>query len=79
MRVCDLSTGAGHLMRAWRKLREKWADTKTHWNDPVSHQFEERYLRPLGPGVQGALTAIQRLAAVLEQAEKACEDEDRSG
>ncbi len=74
MKICDLHTGTGRLMRAAKTLRERWGETNAEWNDSASQQFEQAFLKPLGPEVQLTLTAIQRLAEVLEAAEKECED-----
>ena len=76
MKICDLSSGAGQLTRAANKLRERWADTKNHWNDENSRQLEEHHLQPLVPQIQMTLAALQRLAEVLERAERECEDHD---
>ncbi len=75
MRICDLVTGMGRLRRASAQLRERWADTKQYWNDETARQFEERYLVPLDPKLTLTLAAVGRLAEVLEQAERDCEDE----
>ena len=77
MKICDLNTGEGRLTRATKRLKEQWAETKSHWDDAMSQQFEESFLRPLGPEVQLAVAAIHRLAELLEDAEKECEDDER--
>jgi len=32
----------------WQRLKQKWENTKTLWNDPVSREFEEIFMVPLG-------------------------------
>jgi len=76
MRICDLTTGSGRLMRAAKRLRERWSETSDNWNDSTSQAFEKDFLQPLGPEVQLALAAVQRFAEVLEDAEKECDDRD---
>lgn len=74
MRVCDLTTSTGRLQRSMAELKDKWTETKEHWNDATSGEFAERYLDPLVPQLTLAFSAIHRLAELLEQAERACDD-----
>ena len=74
MKICDLNTGAGRLLRANKELKQRWAETKQLWDDGNSRKFEEEFLQPLGPEIQLAIAAVQRLAELLEKAEKECED-----
>jgi hypothetical protein len=71
-----LATGIGVLKRAHGDLNEKWAETKTSWNDAMSRQFEEDHLRPLSPQMQLTLAAIHRFQAALADAEKDCADNE---
>lgn len=77
MRMCDLHTSQGRLIRATKHLKEVWAQTKTHWNDSTSVRFEETFLRQLGPEVHLVVAAIHRLADVLEHAETECQDHEQ--
>ena len=79
MRHCDLTSSVGRIHKAMATLREKWALTKEHWNDDASREFEEKHLQPLIPQLRFTMTAVQRLAEVVEKAEKDCEDGDRGG
>lgn len=74
MKVCDLNTGLGRLTQAYAQLKEKWAETKSHWNDERGRQFEELYLREIPTRMQQMVGAIQRLSEVLEKAQRECED-----
>ena len=76
MRVCDLNTGSGRLMRAAKTLREQWAEANSQWDDAASRQIDQAFVKPMGPEIQMTLSAIQRLAEVLEQAEKECDDRE---
>ena len=75
MRICDLHTGSIRLTRAAKSLRDQWLDTKDHWNDQNRRDFEQNHLEPLAPEITLTLAAVQRLAEVLEQAERECSDE----
>ena len=76
MRIADLSSGAARLRDAADVLAAKWADTKEFWKDENSRSLEENQLQPLGKELSSALMAIQHLAEVLDQAQRACEASD---
>lgn len=75
MRVCDLETPAASMTHAARRLREAWATTREHWRDANSQEFEALHLQPLQPHLTSALSAIQRFAELLRQAERDCGDD----
>lgn len=69
MRTADLTTGPAKLQKAWKKLRERWEETKPYWNDAVSRDFEENYLQKLEPQVGSTLERMRALAAMLSAAD----------
>lgn len=77
MRFCDLNTGLGALSQAVSQLKQRLAETRAHWNDDTSRQFQQTYLDPILPRMQLTVAAIQRLTEVLSKAEK--ELDDRAG
>ncbi len=74
MGICDFQTGVGRLQRETKKLRDKWLDTKVHWNDKASAEFEQKYLQPLIPNLKLGLAAIHEFSEIVEDAEKALGD-----
>jgi hypothetical protein len=74
MRICDFNTGTAQITQAFTKLKERWAETADQWNDDARRQFEKTHLREIPPRLQQLLAAAQRLAEVLEKAERECED-----
>jgi len=70
--LCDLQTGLGQLAQAQTHLRERWAEAKQHWHDQASRQFEEEHLREIPARLQLLVAAVQRLSAVLAEAEQEC-------
>ncbi len=40
MSICDLSSSVGRLQRATKELRDKWQETRLHWNDQTAAEFE---------------------------------------
>jgi hypothetical protein len=77
MKSCDLLTGLGRLKRSVARLKEQWLETKTHWNDQASRDFEKNFLQGLAPQITLAVAAIHEYAELLEQVEKELEDPDR--
>jgi hypothetical protein len=78
MKTWDLQTGVIRLTRATKKLRDEWAATQERWDDQNRRDFARSYLDPIAPTVTLTLTAVQRLAEVLEQARRECSDENES-
>jgi hypothetical protein len=74
MRICDLNTGLGQLSQAFSQLKERLAETKTHWNDDTSRAFQQTHLEPILPKLQLTLSAIQHLSEILSKAEKELDD-----
>jgi hypothetical protein len=77
MTICDLSTGLILLQRGTKKLREVWSETKEHWTDKTSSDFENEHLQTMIAHVTITASAVQRLAEALQKAEQACGDDDR--
>ncbi len=58
------------LDTSWKKLRQKWEQTQTIWNDPVSRKFEKTFLVPLAEQMQRTQRELERLTQVIEQAQQ---------
>jgi hypothetical protein len=69
----DLVTGPAKLQKAWEKLTARWDDTRPHWNDVVSQQFEEKYLSALEGQVVATLQRMRTLASALASVRNECE------
>jgi hypothetical protein len=76
MKTWDLHTGVIRLTRAAKKLRDEWCDSKEQWNDQNRRDFERNHLDPIAPTITLALTAVQKLADVFEQARRECSDDN---
>ena len=74
MGICDLQTPIGRVQKETKRLNDAWQQTKVHWKDKASREFEETYLQPLIPTLQLTLAAVYELAEVVDEAEKACAD-----
>jgi len=75
VRNWELSGAAARLELAWEDLRAARAEAARFWHDATSRKFDETYLLPLDPRVRRALDAIHRLAEVLGQARRECDNQ----
>jgi hypothetical protein len=68
----SLATSRARLQGALKDLRARWEQTKAKWDDPMSREFEKRYLAPLEPRVRNTLAAMEKMDSVLVQAKRDC-------
>ncbi len=66
----SLSTGLIGLYSALKDLRQKWDETRVVWNDSVRRDFDENLWAPLETRVEATHRALDRLAAIVAQAEQ---------
>ncbi|MCH2133258.1 MAG: hypothetical protein MK116_05870 [Phycisphaerales bacterium] len=57
----QVMSAAQQLTRAWDQLREAW-------DDPVSQRIEQRFIRNLHHDVRTAMTALEQMHEVMEEA-----------
>jgi len=74
MRSADLHTSAAHIHDAIDDLQTAWLDATDLWNDGVSRTFFENHLEPIGPIVKLALDSMGRLAQLVDQMHRDCEE-----
>jgi hypothetical protein len=68
----SLDTGLSKVNLAMKSLRYRWEETKGHWKDPVSRDFETRFWLPLDAQVLTTLRVIDRLAQAIAKAKQEC-------
>ncbi len=68
----SLATSRGRLQGALKELRARWDQAKAKWDDPMSREFEKRYLAPLEPRVRSTLSAMEKMDSILAQARRDC-------
>lgn len=76
MRICDLNTGAMQLTKSAKRLREQWEKTRSLWVDQNAIDFERDVLLSLAPQLTMTLAVVNRMAQLLELAERECWDEE---
>ena len=63
----------GRLLGASKELSLKWEETKNHWRDEKSRDFERKYLQELFAGMDKTITVIEKLDELLKKVRSDCE------
>jgi hypothetical protein len=74
MRIGDLSASTAKLKMATDSLRNAWLDVQAQWDDPAARKFQDVFLDTLAPSCKMAMEAMNRLAMVFAEAERALAD-----
>lgn len=69
----SLNASKSRLVAVTKELSLQWDETKHHWKDAKSQEFEHRYLEELFLNVDRAVTAIEKLNGLLNQVRSDCE------
>lgn len=69
----NLSGNRSRLSAISKELSLRWRETKNHWRDARSEQFERKYLDELLIRVEKTVTVIEKLDEVLTRVKKDCE------
>lgn len=69
----SLSANKGRMIGLTKEISLRWADTKNHWRDARSAEFEQRFMQELTPRVNQATTAIDKLEELFKRIRKECE------
>ena len=68
--------GRGQLSKATKDLMNHWQETRHGWDDAQARRFEEAVLVPLQLDVRQAESAMDHMAALLQQAKHECSTTD---
>jgi hypothetical protein len=69
----SLSGSKTRLSAVTKELSVQWAETKHHWHDVKSQEFDSRYMQELFARVDRAVGIIEKLDEVLAKVRKDCE------
>jgi hypothetical protein len=69
----NLSGNRSRLSAISKELLYRWQETKSHWKDAKSEQFERKYMDELIVRVEKTVTVIEKLDEVLTRVRKDCE------
>ena len=68
----SMGVSRARVTAAMKQLRVQWDLVKAKWDDPVSAEFEKKFLQTLEPKVRSAATAMEKMEGVLAQARHDC-------
>ena len=69
-----MTSGAkNRLLGLTKELAADWAETKDHWRDAKSLEFEKRFIDDLMAGVTAAMTNMDTLERALNKVREDCE------
>ncbi len=69
----SVQDGRGQLGKAMKMLMAHWSDTKSQWNDVMSHNFEKNRLEPMEADMRSAAAAMDHMAQILNQVRRDCQ------
>jgi hypothetical protein len=69
----NLSGTKNRLAALTKELAVQWDETKNHWWDAKTREFERRYIAELLVNVDRTVMAIEQLNEVLNKVRKDCE------
>ena len=68
-----MSASGARLEGLTKELRVHWLQTKDHWADAKSLEFEQKYLEELFASVDRAVMVIDQLDKLILKIKKDCE------
>ena len=69
----SLNANKSRLTALTKNISLRWMETKNHWHDVKSEEFDQRFMQELFPTVNKAAAAIEKLEELLKKIRKACE------
>ena len=69
----NLSGTKNRLTALTKELAVQWDETKNHWWDAKTQEFERRYISELFVNVDRTVTALEQLNEILNTVSKDCE------
>ncbi len=68
-----MNASGARLEALTRELRLQWLQTKDHWDDAKSREFEQTYLQELFASVDRSVSVIDELDKLITKIRKDCE------
>jgi hypothetical protein len=69
----SLTADRTRLRAITKALTLRWEETKSHWKDARSEEFEQRFMQELLARVDKAVVAIEKLEKCVARARSECE------
>lgn len=72
--MTELEQAYATIEQGWQQVEACWEQTVKVWRDTSRERFEREHWRPLASAVRRALTALEELDFLIEQAYRDLED-----
>lgn len=69
----SLNSSKSRLAGLTKELSLRWTDTREHWRDAKSAEFEQRFMQELFARMNQATTALDKLEELGKRIRKDCE------
>lgn len=69
----SVSTGRAQLAALTKQLDNQWQQTKDHWRDAKSQEFETKYISELSAIVTAAVNNTEDLGKIIARIRSDCE------
>ncbi|HEV2695588.1 MAG TPA: hypothetical protein VG347_22035 [Verrucomicrobiae bacterium] len=69
----SLAGNKGRLLGLAREISLEWAETKNHWRDAKSEEFERKFMVELSANVNRSITVLEQLEELLKKVRSDCE------
>jgi hypothetical protein len=69
----NLSGNKGRLTGLTREITLRWTETREHWRDAKSDEFDRRYMAELSASVNRTVLIVEKLDEVLKKVRSDCE------
>jgi hypothetical protein len=68
-----LQEGRGQLGKLHKDLQLRWHEARMNWDDDQARRFEARYLDPMERDLRSAISAMDDMAALINQIKNDCQ------
>lgn len=69
----NLSGNKSRLVGLTREISLRWEETKAHWRDARSEEFDRRFMAELSACVNRTVLIVEKLDEVLKKVRNDCE------
>jgi hypothetical protein len=69
----NLSGNKSRLVGLTREITLRWTETKAHWHDAKSEEFDRRFMVELYATVNRTVLIVEKLDEVLKKVRSDCE------
>jgi hypothetical protein len=68
-----MNASGARISALTKELAAQWQQTRDHWLDAKSQEFERKYLEDLRSAVDSSMTVFEKLDSLLAKIRKDCE------